>query len=239
MDAPVVDLKDVTTAYEGETTPTLHHVTLRFQAGERVAIAGPNGAGKTTLLEVVNGLLPVTGGSVRVFGHPVSSRTHRLRSGIAYMAQEMSFDAGTPFLVETVVSAALYGQLGWIRRPSRDDQRRVHAAIESVGMHSLRRRPIGRLSGGQQRKVLLARALAQNARLLLLDEPTANLDPEAKVEVARLVREIEDRLHATALIVSHEDGPLTTDAQRLIRLEQGRVVHDSMAHAHAMAGRES
>ncbi len=229
MDSPVVFLDGVTTSYEGEALPSLNRISLRLDAGDRVAIVGPNGAGKTTLLEVVNGLLPATEGVVRVFGRPVARNGHWLRARIAYMAQDVFFEPSTPFLVRDVVMAALYGQIGLLRRPSRHHRERVHAALRAVGIEDLRRRPIGRLSGGQQRKVLLARALAQNARLLLLDEPTANLDPDAKQDVARIVRDIEAALDATALVVSHEGGPLLDDAARWIRIEGGRIVYDGAA----------
>lgn len=226
MDQPVVSLDAVTTTYEGESVPTLHRISLHLRSGERVAIIGPNGAGKTTLLEVVNGLLPISQGSAHVFGLPVEGNGHWLRSRIAYMAQDMFFDSSTPFLVKDVVAAAQYGQIGLLRWPSRTDKGRVLEALEIVGVLSLRRRPIGRLSGGQQRKVLLARALAQNAKLLLLDEPTANLDPRAKLDVARIVDEVEDKLVTTTLVVSHEGGPLLDDAQRLVRIEAGGITHD-------------
>lgn len=226
MDEAVVFLDAVTTTYEGESVPTLHRVSLRLRSGDRVAVIGPNGAGKTTLLEVVNGLLPISEGSVHVFGLPVACNGHWLRARIAYMAQDLFFDASTPFLVKDVVAAAQYGQIGLFRWPSRADKERVREALEAVGVLSLRRRPIGRLSGGQQRKVLLARALAQNAKLLLLDEPTANLDPGAKLDVARIVREVEEQLGATTLVVSHEGGPLLDDAQRLVRIDAGTITHD-------------
>jgi len=226
LEAPVIQLDSVTAAYEGERIATLYDVTLRVSSGERVAIVGPNGSGKTTLLEVVNGLLPYTSGSVFVMGRSIRRHGHKLRTQIAYMPQEAILEPNTPFLVGDVVLAALFGQIGALRWPSRDDCARARSAMAAVGILELARRPVGRLSGGQQRKVLLARALAQQARVLLLDEPTANLDPEAKVEVARIVRSVETRLSATALVVSHESGPLLDDATRLLRIENGRVAAD-------------
>jgi len=226
VEDPVVQLEAVHAAYEGERIATLRDVTIRLRSGERVAVIGPNGAGKTTLLEVVNGMLPATSGDVRVFGRRVRDAGSWARARIAYMAQELFFDPATPFLVKDVVIAAVYGRIGWLRWPSRADHARAHDAIATVGIQEFARRPVGRLSGGQQRKVLLARALAQNARLLLLDEPTANLDPEAKLDVARIVRTVECELDATALVVSHEGGPLLEDAGRLVRLEAGRITHD-------------
>ncbi|MBU1050308.1 ATP-binding cassette domain-containing protein [Candidatus Bipolaricaulota bacterium] len=226
MDEPIVFLNAVSTTYEGEFVPALSHITLCLRAGDRLAVVGPNGAGKTTLLEVVNGLLPATKGQVHVFGQSIARHGHRLRARIAYMAQDMFFDASTPFLAQDVVASVQYGQIGVFHWPSRADKQRVCEALEAVDVIHLRRRPIGRLSGGQQRKILLARALAQGARLLLLDEPTANLDPEAKLDVARIVCDVEDRLDASTIVVSHEGGPLLDDAQRLARIEAGTITHE-------------
>jgi ABC-type Mn2+/Zn2+ transport system ATPase subunit len=180
MDDPVVSLIDVRAVYEGERHATLNGLSLAVAQGEQVAITGPNGAGKTTILEVINGLLPMTSGSVRVFGQPVTSGSHRLRSEIAYVPQNLFFDPETPFIVRDVVLAARFGRIGRWRLPGTRDRDIVHAALTAIEISAWAGRPVGRLSGGQQRKVLLARALAQEARLLLLDEPTANLDPKAK-----------------------------------------------------------
>lgn len=226
MDESVVALSSVTAVYEGERAATLYDVTLSVAAGELLAIVGPNGSGKTTLLEVVNGLLPIAAGSVRVFGEAVDVGSHRVRARIAYVPQDLFFPPETPFLVRDVVMAARFAQIGAMRLPSRSDRARVGNALAAVRISSLSGRPIGRLSGGQQRKALLARALAQGARLLLLDEPTANLDPEAKSEVARLVLEIQRELMATTLVVSHEGGPLIQGADRVVTLDAGRITDD-------------
>jgi ABC-type Mn2+/Zn2+ transport system ATPase subunit len=226
---PVVVLDRVSTSYEGERTATLTDVTLRVPRGQRLVIVGPNGAGKTTLLEVVNGLLPATAGEVRVFGRRIEREGHALRSEIAYMPQDLFFDPSTPFLVWDVVMASRVSRIGWLRWPGGRDRAQVERALSAVGALGLSRRPVGRLSGGQQRKVLLARALAQESRLLLLDEPTANLDPNAKIEVARIVADVERELAATALVVSHEGGPLVEDAERVVRIDAGRLVGDRVA----------
>jgi ABC-type Mn2+/Zn2+ transport system ATPase subunit len=223
---PVVFLAAVSTSYEGERVATLHDLNLSVFRGQRVAIVGPNGAGKTTLLEVINGLLPSGSGEVRVFGRLVAQNGDALRSQIAYMPQDLFFEASTPFLVWDVVMAARYARIGTFRWPGRADRQQVQRSLSVVGIAGLARRPIGRLSGGQQRKVLLSRALAQESQLLLLDEPTANLDPEAKRDVARIVSQVEAELAATALVVTHEGGPLLEDAGRLVRIEAGRITRD-------------
>jgi len=228
MDDPVVSLIDVCAVYEGERHATLNGLSLSVTQGEQVAITGPNGAGKTTILEAINGLLPITAGSVRVLGQPVTSGSHRLRSEIGYVPQNLFFDPETPFIVRDVVLAARFGRIGRWRLPGARDRDITHAALAAIGISEWAGRPVGRLSGGQQRKVLLARALAQEARLLLLDEPTANLDPKAKEEVAELVGQVRAELAATAIVVSHESGPLMTASDRVVAIDAGRIVS---AHA--------
>lgn len=226
MDRPVIRLSRVDAAYEGERAATLTGVDLAVDEGELLAIVGPNGAGKTTLLDVIDGLLPVTRGEVRVFGEPMGPRSHRLRRRIGYLPQDLFFPPETPYLVYDVVLMARFGGLPPFRFVGMADRQAVAAALASVGLSGLSRRPIGRLSGGQQRKALLARALAQRASLLLLDEPTANLDPEAKSDVERLVVALKDELSSTALVVSHEAGYLRDRAGRIITIEKGRIVSD-------------
>jgi len=232
VDGPVVALSDVSAAYEGERVAALHEVTFCVCAGEQIAIVGPNGAGKTTLLEVINGLLPVVSGDVKVFDQVVSRRSHRLRAGIAYVPQDTVFPPDTPFLVRDVVLAARFGRSGALRWPSTADRAVARSALDALGIAELGGRPVGRLSGGQQRRVLLARALAQRAALLLLDEPTANLDSESKVEVARLVCEIRRDLDATALVVSHEGGQLLEQADRVVTLVAGWIVKSAAEEGH-------
>jgi ABC-type Mn2+/Zn2+ transport system ATPase subunit len=223
----VVTLVDVRATYEGEQNATLAGVTLSVAPGEQLAITGPNGAGKTTILEVINGLLPVTSGTVRTLGHVVTPASHRLRAQIAYVPQNLFFPPDTPFLVRDVVLAARFGRTTSWRLPATADRRHVDRALAAVGISDLAGRPVGRLSGGQQRKTLLARALAQEARLLLLDEPTANLDPAAKEEVAGLVARVRRELGAAAVVVSHEAGPLLDASDRSVIVEAGRIVEGS------------
>ena len=227
MDDAVVALVDVRATYEGERHATLAGVTLSVSPKEQLAITGPNGAGKTTILEVINGLLPIASGRVHALGQEVTPTSHRLRAQIAYVPQNLFFPPDTPFLVRDVVIAVRFGRTKRWGLSVAADRRHVEHALAAVGISDLGRRPVGRLSGGQQRKALLARALAQEARLLLLDEPTANLDPEAKQEVADLVALVRQDLGAAAVVVSHESGPLLDASDRAVRIESGRVVEAS------------
>lgn len=227
MGSLAVELKNVSAVYEGERIPALHGIDLAVKLGELVAIVGPNGAGKTTLLEVINGLLPIRSGEVLVLGKPIGRSSHRLRQEIAYLPQDLFFDPGTPFLTRDVVLMGRFAKIGPFRLPSWADRRFAREAIATVGISELAGRPIGRLSGGQQRKALLARVLAKEPQLLLLDEPTTNLDPEAKEEISRLILEIRSTLSLTTLVVSHESGPLLDEANRILTMVGGRFLTDS------------
>jgi ABC-type Mn2+/Zn2+ transport system ATPase subunit len=230
----VVSLVDVHAAYAGERRATLNGLSLSIAEREQLAITGPNGAGKTTILEVINGLLPVSSGAVRVFGEPVTPRSHRLRARIAYVPQNLFFSPDTPYLVRDVVLAVRFAGTGAFRFSVAADRSHVDRALEAVGMTKLAGRPVGRLSGGQQRKTLLARAVAQEAELLLLDEPTANLDPEAKLEVATLIARVREDLEAAAAVVSHEAGPLLRASTCALVVEFGRVVDSASEVAVAL-----
>jgi len=220
----IVKLTAVSAVYEGERTPALHNVSLSAERGEMIAIVGPNGAGKTTLLEVINGLLPITEGAVHVLGEQVTPGSHHLRRQIAYLPQDVFFSPATPFLARDVVLMGRFAGIGPFRTPHHEDRQLVMQALTSVGADTLSHRPIGRLSGGQQRKVLLARVIARQPRLLLLDEPLTNLDPKAKEEVSSLILSMHRQLGLTTLFVSHEAGSLLAASDRVITVVAGRIV---------------
>ncbi len=147
---------------------------LDFVAPERalVAIVGPNGAGKSTLIKAVLGLVPSVAGEVRIFGRPPA----RQRRAVAYMPQRESVDWDFPASALDVVAMGLYGRIGWCRPVLRRHREEAHHCLERVGMVEFADRQIGQLSGGQQQRVFLARALAQDAQLYLMDEPLAGVD---------------------------------------------------------------
>lgn len=227
MGSLAVELNDVTAIYEGERIPALHGISLAVEPCELIGIVGPNGAGKTTLLEVINGLLPITSGKVSVLGLPVLPSSHRLRRQIAYLPQDLFFEPSTPFLAKDVVLMGRYAKVGPFRFPDRSDRSLAWEAMKEVGILDLAARPIGRLSGGQQRKVLLARVLAKRPQVLLLDEPTASLDPQSKEEISHLVLQIHRELSLATLTVSHEPGPLLDRADRVLTIAVGRLVSDA------------
>lgn len=226
MATPVIELQDVSTIYEGERVPAIREINLSIESGEFVAIIGPNGAGKTTLLETINGLLPSTRGQVLVLGRDVARFGPQLRSQIGYVPQEFQFDETTPVLVRDVVLMGRYGRIGLLRRPSTEDHARAQEALELLGLADLAERPIGKLSGGQQQKVLLARALAKEPKILLLDEPFSHLDFVARDEVAELITRWHREHALTTLIVLHDLEAIPSSCHRVVLLDGGRIRQD-------------
>jgi manganese/iron transport system ATP-binding protein len=167
---PVLAIRNVAVAYG--RVPVLEDVDGEVRAGETVALIGPNGAGKTTLIRAVLGLVPVVRGSITVLGRPPAAA----RRQVAYVPQADTLDAEFPVSVEQVALMGRYPRIGWLRRPGRDDRAAARRALEEVGLADRAGARFGTLSGGQRQRALLARAIAQEARLLLLDEPTGGID---------------------------------------------------------------
>ncbi len=159
--------------------PVLWNVDIRLPARGMSAVVGPNGAGKSTLFKAALGLVPTLTGEVRLLGERVA----RVRRRIAYMPQRNSVDWDFPVSARDVAAMGLYGRVGWFRRLSKRHLEAADAALERVGLAEFRHRQIGRLSGGQQQRVFLARALAQEADLLLLDEPFSGIDAASEAAI--------------------------------------------------------
>jgi zinc transport system ATP-binding protein len=217
-----LELKGVSFSYANEP-PVLRDVDLRVSSGELLAVAGPNGGGKTTLVRLALGLLRPTRGEVLLFGDPA----HRFsgRSRLAYLPQRAQLGTDTPVTVEEVVSAGRLGTaplLGPLRHRDRDI---VAESIERVGLTAQRSRPLATLSGGQQQRALIAKALAAEPTLLVMDEPTIGVDVEAQEALARLLDRLHRELGVTVLYVSHEFGAIERFVDRLV-LVRGTVVFD-------------
>ena len=217
-----VQLEDVAFAYPGGPR-VLHAVDLAVEQGEFVAIAGPNGGGKTTLLRIVLGLERPQTGSARLFGEPAASSTRR--SSIGYLAQRARLGIESPVTVQEVVSAGRAPRHGIVGRLGRHDRVLVDQAIDRVGLGALTRVPVATLSGGQQQRAFIAKALAGEPQLLVLDEPTAGVDVDAQESLAALLDELHRELGATVLLVSHEFGAVERFVERLV-LVRGTIVFD-------------
>jgi zinc transport system ATP-binding protein len=217
-----LELRDLSLTYEGGHV-ALADVDLAVEAGEFVAIAGPNGGGKTTLVRVALGLLRPTAGTALLFGEPAQRFSRRARLG--YLAQRSQLGTDAPATVREVVSAGrlaagrLWGSLG-----SRDREL-VDRAIGEVGLEAHAGRPLRSLSGGQQQRAFIAKALAGEPDLLVLDEPTAGVDADAQDSLARLLARLRDERGVTILYVSHEFGAVEPIADRVV-LVRGGIVFD-------------
>jgi manganese/zinc/iron transport system ATP- binding protein len=196
-DLPAVDVEDLTVAYAAK--PVLWDVDVAFPAGRLTAIVGPNGAGKTTLLNAVLGLVPMASGRARIFGRPY----REMRSDVAYVPQRRSVDWDFPTDALDVVMMGRYGRLGWIRRPGSAERSIALDALATVGMETYANRQISELSGGQQQRVFLARALAQDARVYLMDEPFAGVDATTEAAILSLLHQL--RTSGRSLVVVHHD----------------------------------
>lgn len=205
-----------------------HHVldgvSMAVSPGEFVALAGSNGSGKSTLVRVALGLTEPQAGEVRLFGEPPAQLRDRWRVG--YVPQRPIVVDQLPATVEEVVASGCVARRGWARRPRREDAGRVERALEVVALTELRRTPIVELSGGQQQRAFIARALASEPELLVLDEPIAGVDADSQ---ARFRDAIVTRCHqdgVAVLLVSHELGAVADDIDRIVLLRGGSVVFD-------------
>ncbi len=192
-----LELRAVTAGYDGAIV--LDDVSFQVPHGARVAIVGPNGAGKSTLFKVLVGLLPVRRGEVLVHGLPLGAH----QDCVAYVPQRNDIDWRFPVTVSDVVMMGRYGHLGWTKRPSKLDREIVLHSLAQLRIADLAKRSIGELSGGQQQRVFLARALAQEPHILLMDEPFTGVD--ASTQEATL--DLLDDLHAqqvTVMISTHD-----------------------------------
>ncbi|MEA1993888.1 MAG: ABC transporter ATP-binding protein [Euryarchaeota archaeon] len=220
----MIHLKHVETVYEGEKTPVIKDINLEIGEGEFLTVIGPNGAGKTTLLEAINGLLE-SKGEITVFGKNIRRYGTEIRKEVGYVPQEFSYDSLTPFLVKDVVLMGRYGKIGVLNSPSKEDRRIMEETLEFIGISKLKTRPIGKLSGGQLQKVMIARALTQNPKILLLDEPFSNLDMESRREISEKIVSL-NRDGLTTIMVIHEISSIPHECNRIVKIDNSTVVMD-------------
>lgn len=222
MNNTVVNIEQAVVSYREDVA--LRGVSLKVRSGEFIGIVGPNGAGKTTLLTIVNGLGKLLSGRVWVLGdYLTSGNGHSLRKKVGYVAQLQNIDPRMPVSVREVAMMGRYGLLGLLRRPGKHDWEVVDEVLELVGMTSLARRPIGHLSGGEQQRVALARCLAQEPQIFLLDEPTASLDWRAKTDILELVKLIHESRKLTTLLVTHDLSALPVACERVVLMKEGLI----------------
>ncbi len=219
METPAVELDNVRFSYD--RTPVLRVVRLAVGQGDFLAVIGPNGGGKTTLLKLILGRLSPGGGTVRVFGGP--AREAALRMG--YVPQNTGGGEGIPVSVRDVVLMGRLGRGGLFGRIDGGDERAVEEALDTVGMAGYGDRRIGDLSGGQRRRVYIARALATGPEMLVLDEPTANIDIEGQRSIFELLGRLNETM--TVIIASHDVTGVLGFARSMAYVNGDLHVHDA------------
>jgi manganese/zinc/iron transport system ATP- binding protein len=194
---PVLELHDLTVSYAKK--PVLYGVDVQVPQGALVGIIGPNGAGKSTMIRAIMGLTPASSGWVQIFGESFAKSRHR----VGYVPQRDLVDWDFPVNVMDVVIMGRYGRRGWLRRVTKEDQRIAEESLDKVGMLPFRNRQIANLSGGQQQRVFLARALAQQSDLYLMDEPFAGVDATTERAIVTLLQDLQSQ-GKTILVVHHD-----------------------------------
>lgn len=190
-------VEDLTVTYGAN--PVLWDIDLNIPTGVMCAIVGPNGAGKSTLIKAALGLVRPVAGHVRFLGRPIG----QMRGQIGYVPQRHSVDWDFPTTARDVVEMGLYRDLGWLRRPGKAEHARALAALAEVGMQDYADRQISQLSGGQQQRVFIARALVQDAPILILDEPMAGVDASTEAIIIALLKKLRDA-GRTVIVVHHD-----------------------------------
>jgi len=194
---PPIEVHDLTVAYQHR--PVLWDIDVVFPEGKLIAVVGPNGAGKSTLIKAIMGLVPLASGHVEVFGRPIA----QARGAIAYVPQRESVDWEFPTTALDVVLMGRYGQLSLFGRPKRRDREIARNCLEKVGMADYAKRQISQLSGGQQQRVFLARALAQQTRVYLMDEPFSGVDAATEKAIVVLLQDLREE-GSTVVVVHHD-----------------------------------
>lgn len=214
---PIIELEDVSFSYDGVTV--LENVNLTIRERDFLSIVGPNAGGKTTMMKIMLGLLKPSTGIVRVFGQPPA----KTRSRIGYMPQHASLD---PLFPVSVLDVVLMGRLGNGNRFGlfrRKDHDSALKALREVEMHEFTRRSFSELSGGQQQRVLIARALASDPDLLLLDEPTSNIDMAVETELYEILKQLNEKI--TIVLVTHDLGFVSQYVKSVACVNRRVVVH--------------
>ncbi len=225
MNETCLELRNVSVVRSGRDI--LNVADIVIERGQFVNLIGTNGAGKTTLLKTVCGLIKPASGVVRLDGIDINKlspwQKTNIRKRIGYIPQSAGYNGQLPFTVREVVAMGCAGSKPLTSRLNRNDYERIDLWIEELELSRQSGQTFGSLSGGEQQKVLIARAMVQNPSILLLDEPTSSLDFNWKYRIINIVQELRRRLELTVLLISHEINSIPLDADSTILLHQGRV----------------
>ena len=213
-----LEVKQLSVSYDGVSA--IHDMTFCIEPGKLIGIVGPNGAGKSTMIKAILELIPYHSGSVRFFNKPVK----QMRKQIAYVPQRNDIDWNFPILVEDAVLLGTYPKLGLIKRPSKKDKAFASQCLQTVGMYDYRHKQISELSGGQQQRVFMARALAQEADILFLDEPFVGIDIASEKMIVDILKKLRSE-GKTIFIVHHDLSKVTTYFDDVLLLNKTLIAH--------------
>ncbi len=219
LNQPILDVQHITVRYNGRAA--LEDVTFHLHEGERIAVVGPNGAGKSTLFKVVSGVLAPSTGEVKIFGS--RPRGHVC---IAYIPQRSQVDWNFPVSVADVVMMGRSAKLGPFNWPHKKDWEYVQHALETVALSDLAARQIGQLSGGQQQRMFIARALAQEAELMLMDEPLTGLDTPSQEGLLDLLDTLQNQ-KVTVMVATHDLEQAARHFDRIMLLNHRLIAFDT------------
>ncbi len=206
-------VESATVTYGGKAA--LYDISFCVTVGTRAALIGPNGAGKSTLFKALAGLLPLQSGKISIHGFPLGHH----EDCVAYIPQREEVDWQFPVTVAEVVTMGRFGRVGWLRRPGKEDKAIVAKSIEQLGISDLAHRPIGSLSGGQQQRVFLARALAQEPHILLMDEPFSGVDIATQETMLAFFGQLQKQ-EVTVLVSTHDLKLATTNFDQVLLLNR-------------------
>ena len=193
----LIEVTDLTVSYDKK--PVLWDVQFSVPQGSLVAVIGPNGAGKSTLIQSIMGFISPNSGKIRFFGKTVKEFYKK----IAYVGQRALIDWDFPITVIEVLEMGIYGKLGWFKRPSKNDKKRVEEVLEQIGLKELASRQISELSGGQQQRLFIGRALLQDADIYFLDEPFQGIDVKAEMLIVEILKDLASK-GKTIFVVHHD-----------------------------------
>nr|WP_041318142.1 manganese/iron ABC transporter ATP-binding protein [Hyphomicrobium nitrativorans] len=214
----------------------LRDMSFALQGGTITGLVGVNGSGKSTLFKAIMGFVRPTRGTIRIAARPVSEALRQ--NMVAYVPQSEDVDWNFPVLVEDVVMMGRYGHMGFLRIPSKVDRTKVAEALDRVGMSAFRTRQIGELSGGQKKRVFLARALAQEAKIVLLDEPFTGVDVTTEAAIVDLLRELRAQGHLM-LVSTHNLGSVPEFCDHVLLINRGLVAAGPTAETFTQANLEA
>jgi manganese/zinc/iron transport system ATP- binding protein len=229
--APAVHIQGLHVRYDVRQGDALAGIDITIPASSRVALIGHNGAGKSTLLKTLVGLQTFHAGHIEIYGRRVRACHHR----VAYLPQRGEIDWKFPITVRRFVMTGRYVHIGWLRQPKSHDYALVNQTLMRMGIEHIADRVISDLSGGQQQRALLARAIVQEAELLLLDEPFNNIDPDTRSLITTMLAELQ-LLGRTSIVATHETSRLRDEFDYIAHLHEGRMItlHPAAQYPHIL-----